>query len=240
MPKIVDHEEYRKELLSKCFEVIAEKGYNAVTMRQIAQRIGVSTGTLYHYFPSKESLFEQLVGFVCEQDSFEFMSRTAHLETVAERLRVGFELLAEREEYFQHQTLMMLDFARQLSLEEVNRNETLQNSVEGTEQGMMHCLGIDDIELVRFLGNFVDGLLLRRLYVGDRTSIPRQAALLGEMLQAYLASRQPTNPAKTDPAKTDPSKTSLASPCPSLQQTLREKLGKEPDATALLSQDKRH
>ncbi|QKD81360.1 TetR/AcrR family transcriptional regulator [Thermoleptolyngbya sichuanensis A183] len=237
MPKIVDHEEYRKELLSKCFEVIAEKGYNAVTMRQIAQRVGVSTGTLYHYFPSKESLFEQLVGFVCEQDSFEFMSRTAHLESVSERLRVGFELLAEREEYFQHQTLMMLDFARQLSLEEVNCNETLQGSVEGTEQGIMHCLGIDDIELVRFLGNFVDGLLLRRLYVGDRTSIPRQAALLGEMLQAYLASKQA---APTEPSVEPPVEPPVEIPDQALKQTLEKKLSKELDTAALVGQEERN
>ncbi|GAB4154853.1 MAG: TetR/AcrR family transcriptional regulator [Cyanobacteria bacterium J069] len=205
MPKIVDHEEYRKELLSKCFELIAEKGYNAVTMRQIAQGIGVSTGTLYHYFPSKESLFEQLVGFVCEQDSFEFMSRTAHLETAQERLKVGFDWLTEREEYFQHQTLMMLDFARQLHREEVNQNQALQNSAENMEQGMMRCLGIEDVELVQLLGNFVDGILLRRIYAGDRVSLPRQAALLSDMLQAYLESQQAKNRENSDH---NPNKTS--------------------------------
>ena len=59
MPKIVDHEQYRKELLGKCFDLFAQKGYGSITMRQIAQGLGVSTGTLYHYFPSKQALFEQ-------------------------------------------------------------------------------------------------------------------------------------------------------------------------------------
>ena len=66
MPKIVDHDRYRKELLSGCFTLFAERGYGSITMRQIAKALGVSTGTLYHYFPSKESIFMQLV-----QDSFE-------------------------------------------------------------------------------------------------------------------------------------------------------------------------
>lgn len=68
MPKIVDHEQYRKELLDKCFDLFALKGYDSITMRQIAEGLGVSTGTLYHYFPSKQILFEQLVQEICEQD----------------------------------------------------------------------------------------------------------------------------------------------------------------------------
>ncbi|NJL79674.1 MAG: helix-turn-helix transcriptional regulator, partial [Richelia sp. SM2_1_7] len=60
MPKIVDHEKYRKELLWKSFDLFAQKGYGSVTMREIAKELGVSTGTLYHYFPNKESLYLQL------------------------------------------------------------------------------------------------------------------------------------------------------------------------------------
>ncbi|MFM8003959.1 MAG: TetR/AcrR family transcriptional regulator, partial [Dolichospermum sp.] len=42
MPKIVNHEQYRKELLSKCFDLFAEKGYAAITMRQISAGLKVS------------------------------------------------------------------------------------------------------------------------------------------------------------------------------------------------------
>ena len=37
-------------------------------MRQIAGGLKVSTGTLYHYFPNKQALFEQLVEEICQQD----------------------------------------------------------------------------------------------------------------------------------------------------------------------------
>jgi AcrR family transcriptional regulator len=37
MPKSVDHIQYRKELLNKCFNLFAEKGYGSITMRQIAR-----------------------------------------------------------------------------------------------------------------------------------------------------------------------------------------------------------
>lgn len=68
MPKIVNHEQYRKELLSKCFDLFAAKGYAAITMRQISAGLKVSTGTLYHYFPNKQALFEQLVEEISQQD----------------------------------------------------------------------------------------------------------------------------------------------------------------------------
>jgi AcrR family transcriptional regulator len=41
--------------------VIAERGFQATTTNFIAARAGVSIGTLYHYFPSKEALVEAVV-----------------------------------------------------------------------------------------------------------------------------------------------------------------------------------
>ena len=60
MPKIVDREKQRSEILAAAFPLFARKGFGVVGMRQCAKELGVSTGTLYHYFPSKEALFEQM------------------------------------------------------------------------------------------------------------------------------------------------------------------------------------
>ena len=40
-----------------CF---VERGFHGTAVPQIAQRAGVSAGTLYHYFPSKEALVNEL------------------------------------------------------------------------------------------------------------------------------------------------------------------------------------
>jgi len=53
MPKIVDHDAYRDELIERYFDDFAQRGYNDVTMREIAAKLNISTGTLYHYFPSR-------------------------------------------------------------------------------------------------------------------------------------------------------------------------------------------
>ncbi len=65
MPKIVDRQRYRKELLQKCFDLFAQKDYGSLTMCQIAQKLEVSIVTLYHYFPSKQAIFVQLIESSC-------------------------------------------------------------------------------------------------------------------------------------------------------------------------------
>lgn len=42
--------------MSAALDLFQERGYDATTMRAIADRAGVSLGSSYHYFPSKEHL----------------------------------------------------------------------------------------------------------------------------------------------------------------------------------------
>jgi AcrR family transcriptional regulator len=48
-------------LMEAAAGVIAEKGYEAATMTEIAARAGALVGSLYHFFPSKEALAEALI-----------------------------------------------------------------------------------------------------------------------------------------------------------------------------------
>jgi len=50
-------DERRHQLLEAGRELFAEHGYDEISMRQIAERAGISKPLLYHYFPSKEALF---------------------------------------------------------------------------------------------------------------------------------------------------------------------------------------
>src|SRR6185312_14998593 len=49
------------EILDAALKVFAEKGFAAARMEDIAKRAGVTKGTIYLYFPSKEEVFKQLV-----------------------------------------------------------------------------------------------------------------------------------------------------------------------------------
>ncbi|MFJ4470484.1 TetR/AcrR family transcriptional regulator [Streptomyces sp. NPDC089424] len=53
--------ERRHELLRTAAEVFAEQGYNATTVRTIADHAGMLAGSLYYHFDSKESMLEEIL-----------------------------------------------------------------------------------------------------------------------------------------------------------------------------------
>src|SRR5829696_6782557 len=46
----------RNRLYATAMELIAARGYEATTLRDIAKHAGVSVGLLYRYFPSKQAV----------------------------------------------------------------------------------------------------------------------------------------------------------------------------------------
>ncbi|NIJ41784.1 AcrR family transcriptional regulator [Parvibaculum indicum] len=50
----------RRRILNSAREIVAEGGFSAAQMSEVARRAGVATGTLYRYFPSKEDLCRQV------------------------------------------------------------------------------------------------------------------------------------------------------------------------------------
>lgn len=49
------------ELISSALDLFVERGFSATRLEDVAGRAGVSKGTLYLYFPSKEDLFKAVV-----------------------------------------------------------------------------------------------------------------------------------------------------------------------------------
>ena len=57
----------RARLLRSAAELAADRGLSAVTIAETAKRAGVSTGGLFHHFPSKGKLIEALVNDFMER-----------------------------------------------------------------------------------------------------------------------------------------------------------------------------
>ncbi|MEV5505608.1 TetR/AcrR family transcriptional regulator [Streptomyces orinoci] len=51
----------RRELLATAAEVFAAQGYNATTVRRIADAAGMLAGSLYYHFDSKESMLDEIL-----------------------------------------------------------------------------------------------------------------------------------------------------------------------------------
>ncbi len=58
----------RRSILDAAALVFAERGYFTATMKDIADRLGMRPGSLYHYFPSKEAALEA----ICRTSGQEF------------------------------------------------------------------------------------------------------------------------------------------------------------------------
>ncbi len=54
-------EDRPSEIIAAALEVFAQRGFSAARLDDVAAKAGVSKGTLYLYFPSKEELFKAMV-----------------------------------------------------------------------------------------------------------------------------------------------------------------------------------
>jgi AcrR family transcriptional regulator len=60
VPKIVDKETRRLEIVDAATRVFAARGYHLARMEDVAAELGISKGLLYSYFETKEDLFMQV------------------------------------------------------------------------------------------------------------------------------------------------------------------------------------
>ena len=84
----------RGRLLAAAAQVFAEKGYRATSMNDLAEAVGISKLTLYHYVSSKQQLLVELYEAVHQRQPVRQVDRAGHLGlSPAESLR---KVLVER------------------------------------------------------------------------------------------------------------------------------------------------
>lgn len=60
------HAARRREILAATLELMADKGYERMTIEDVLAKTQISKGALYHYFPSKRALLECVVESMAE------------------------------------------------------------------------------------------------------------------------------------------------------------------------------
>lgn len=73
-------------IVDAAIELFSDQGYENTTMRQIADRAGVSVGNSYYYFASKEALVQALYDRFSEATFDVAMQRVAEVDTLADRI----------------------------------------------------------------------------------------------------------------------------------------------------------
>jgi AcrR family transcriptional regulator len=51
----------RERILEVALELFSEAGYDKTSLREVAERVGVTKAALYYHFPSKESVLMALI-----------------------------------------------------------------------------------------------------------------------------------------------------------------------------------
>ena len=54
-------EDTKQRILEKSLELFASKGYDAVSVGEIAKAVGVKAPSLYNHFASKQAIFDAIV-----------------------------------------------------------------------------------------------------------------------------------------------------------------------------------
>lgn len=88
-----DDSEKRRQIIAGARAIFLTQGFDAASMGEIAREAGVSKGTLYAYFDSKEALFQAIVHEQCLRQAeqvFEFDLADRDVEAVLTRLGNGF------------------------------------------------------------------------------------------------------------------------------------------------------
>jgi AcrR family transcriptional regulator len=84
-------EKTRRALIQAAEEVFGEYGWETASIVKITERAGVSQGTFYRYFVSKQAIFDELVDDLNRRVRRAMTEGAVHGQTRAEAERRGFE-----------------------------------------------------------------------------------------------------------------------------------------------------
>jgi AcrR family transcriptional regulator len=187
MPKKVDHDERREELVLAAWRVIAAQGIDEVTIRDIARESGYSSGVLAHYFENKDDLLAHALQLSHTRIRKRYDAEREKAEAADALKAILLDNLPLDEQRDLETRIEMSFWARALrngDLHDIqeNESETLRTLlreliVQAQEDGEI-AAGYDREAVLELLGAVIDGLSLHALLYPKRLPPKRQAAVM--------------------------------------------------------------
>ena len=191
MPRVVDHDARREQIVSAAVHVIAREGMDAATVRRIAAAAGHSSGVLDHYFRGKDDILLQALQFSHERIRRRVLTAMvgqSGLEALRTLLR---DNLPTDEERVDETRLEMQFWALSMTDDALSslQHEVAEELRKAVRKRVREAVAADelspdlDVDLVadQLLG-FVDGLSVRAVLYPSRFPPSRQLALLDGQL----------------------------------------------------------
>lgn len=93
----------RTRILEVARDLFTEKGYEKMSLREIAEAVGITKAALYYYFPTKEKLFEELVRplFDMQREGMSLLEETPDPRVWAERLPEMLDWIIDHRKLFE-------------------------------------------------------------------------------------------------------------------------------------------
>lgn len=93
VPKIVDHDQRRRDIVEAYLRVLARSGVAGTHGRSVAAELGVVPGTLWHYFDSVEQIAEAAARRGVERTLARIEERSGELRGLSALLAIAEEIL---------------------------------------------------------------------------------------------------------------------------------------------------
>lgn len=190
MPKIVNHEAYRKEIIEKALELFVKHGYGGLGMREVAKHLGISKSALYHYFPSKEALFEGITQAVVEDDIALLDVSALHALSFGARFDAFVQHILDIEDWYVQQFFILADYVR-VRGESADGTQSLEDAGKAYIDGIAQALKITQEEGTAVYLQLT-GVILQRMFDGRRTDLQQAMAWIRQTLvQKYEGKSRP-------------------------------------------------
>jgi TetR/AcrR family transcriptional repressor of bet genes len=165
MPKVVDREQRRQELIEATWAVVASEGLDALTMRRIAEEAECTTGRITHYFVDRDDLLVAALRRAHEAAGKRMLAAFAAESDPRRRLRAVLEQAlpldatstAEWKVWIAFWGFAMTD--RRLAREDARRYREWNHLLVETLRGLVAAQHVD--EVAHILIASIDGLGLR-------------------------------------------------------------------------------
>ena len=188
-PKPVDKDQKRRDIARAAMEVFSEKGFDAASMRLVANAAGVGKGTIYEYFGSKNEMMASAI-LIWLEDIIEGARSLSHrIEDPEQRLRT-FVSESMSEFTRDQQAIQTSISVFQIILSNLDNREwfepiqsafkdtwkiIVQIIMEGYEKGLFSISGREEAEQIAInLVAFLDGICLHYYASGGRFDLMTQ------------------------------------------------------------------
>ncbi len=168
-------------MLEKAWPVFIEHGYAGLSMRKLAQELGVTTGALYHHFGGKREVLLELFRMLRDRQVRQIVEVVAPEPDFESKLRALLRHVEKHEQGFLAAYLVMSDYRQTVGQEEFQAELKTMNGGETGFDLMGRLLGTDS-DTAAFVMIFLRGLISMRRLSPQAPSFDEQGDRLVQLL----------------------------------------------------------